>query len=245
MTGPGATHARLHLPAPAQETRLYLIRHGQTDWNAEERYQGQIDSTLSARGRDQAARLARTLASVPLRAVYTSPLSRARDTATVIAAPHGLAVITLETLREVNMGEWEGLTAPEITDRFGDVLRARRRDPQGVTPAGGEALADLQARALGAVACMVGRHPGATIAAVAHGGLNKTILLAVLGAPLSRYWAIRQDNAAINLVVFGETGARVELLNETSYLEAAAARRPGIEGTPAAPAACTRRPQSE
>jgi len=245
LTGSDATHVRPALPTPAQDTRLYLIRHGQTDWNVEERYQGQIDSTLSARGREQAARLAETLVSVPLRAIYTSPLSRARDTAAVLAVPHGLAVVTLEALGEVNMGEWEGLTASEITDRFGDVLRARRRDPQGVTPAGGEGLADLQARALGAVACMVGRHPGETIAAVAHGGLNKTILLAALGAPLSRYWAIRQDNAAINLIVFAHAGARVELLNETSHLEVPAARRLEIEETPAAQGAYTPRPQPE
>lgn len=208
---------------PADPTRLYLIRHGETDWNVENRYQGQIDSTLSDRGRVQTERLAEALAQVPLQAVYSSPLSRARETAQVVAAVHGLPVVTLDGLREVGMGEWEGLTEQEITARFGDVLTARRRDPERVTPGGGESLVALQARGLDTVRQIVARHPGGTVAVVAHGGLNKTILLALLGAPLGRYWTIRQDNGAINVLEFDARGARVQLLNETAHLRASSA----------------------
>lgn len=226
-------------------TRVYLIRHGQTDWNAEGRYQGQIDSVLSTLGREQAARLAEALAAVPFRAIYSSPLSRARDTAAAIAAVHSLPVRPLDRLREVGMGEWEGLTSEEITARFGDILRARRRDPERVTPGGGETLAELRARGIEAVGEMVARHPGETVAAIAHGGLNKTILLAVLDAPLSRYWAIRQDNGAINVLEFDALGARVALLNETAHLEMPAP--PGSETgeTPAARTGCTPRRRPE
>ncbi|HLJ59469.1 MAG TPA: histidine phosphatase family protein [bacterium] len=224
-------------------TRVYLIRHGQTDWNAEGRYQGHIDSALSTLGREQAARLAVALAAVPFRAIYSSPLSRARDTAAAIAAPHGLPVRPLDRLREVAMGEWEGLTSEEITARFGDILRARRRDPERITPGGGETLAELRARGIQVIGEMVARHPGETIAAVAHGGLNKTILLAVLDAPLSRYWAIRQDNGAINVLEFDAKVARVALLNETAHLEAPAPPRMKTGETPAAQVRCTpRRP---
>ena len=234
------------LPRPAHGvTRVYLIRHGQTDWNAEGRYQGQIDSVLSPLGREQAARLAVALAAIPFRAIYSSPLSRARDTAAGIAAAHGLPVHPLDRLREVGMGEWEGLTSEEITARFGDILRARRRDPEGITPGGGETLAALRVRGIEAVGEMVARHPGETIAAVAHGGLNKTILLAVLDAPLSRYWAIRQDNGAINVLEFDARGARVALLNETAHLEAPAPPRARTGETPAARAGCTPRRRSE
>jgi broad specificity phosphatase PhoE len=234
------------LPRPAYGvTRLYLIRHGQTDWNAEGRYQGQIDSTLSERGREQSAQVAAALASVPLRAIYSSPLSRARDTAAALAAVHGLPVLTLDRLREVGMGEWEGLTSEEITARFGDILRARRRDPERVTPGGGETLAELRARGVEAVREIVACHPGETVAAVAHGGLNKTILLAVLDAPLHRYWAIRQDNGAINVLEFDERGARVALLNETAHLAPPVPPRSGTPETRAARGACSLPPRPE
>ena len=210
-------------PAPVDPTRLYLIRHGETDWNAEGRYQGQIDTTLSDRGRAQTACLAEALAQVPFRAVYSSPLSRSRDTARAIAARHGLPVVALDGLREVGMGEWEGLTEQEITARFGAVLTARRQDPERVTPGGGESLGELQARGLEAIREIVARHPGETVAVVAHGGLNKTILLGLLDAPLIRYWTIRQDNGAINVLEFDERGVRVQLLNETAHLQAASA----------------------
>jgi alpha-ribazole phosphatase len=204
-------------------TLLYLIRHGETDWNVEGRHQGQFDSSLSERGRAQTACLAEALARVPFRAIYTSPLSRSREAALAIAARHALPVIALDGLREVAMGEWEGMTEAEINERFGPVLTARRKDPEHVTPGGGESLPALQARGLETINEIVARHPGETVAVVAHGGLNKTVVLAVLGAPLARYWSIRQDNGAINVLEFDGRGPRVRLLNETAHLREASA----------------------
>lgn len=200
-------------------TRIYLLRHGQTAWNAEGRLQGRIDSPLSALGRAQAARLARALAHLPLAAVYSSPLSRARHTAEAIAVPHGLRVVTLDSLREVGLGVWEGLTMAEIEARFGPVIEARRRDPVGVTPEAGEAMPALAERGMRAVREVVDRHPGGTVVMVAHGALNRVVLLSVLGAPLSSYWRIRQDNAAINIVEFDRDRVRVVLINGTSHLD--------------------------
>lgn len=127
---------------------MYLIRHGQTDWNDEGRYQGRTDSTLDAIGQAQAARLAAALSRALLTAVYTSALSRARATAEAIAAPHALPIIVVEQLGEVALGAWEGMTAAEIREQFGpDVLDRRLEDPH-FAPPGGETLAALQARAL-------------------------------------------------------------------------------------------------
>src|SRR5712691_3796041 len=103
-------------------TRVYLIRHGQSVWNAEGRFQGQADSVLSDLGRTQAARLSDALADVPLEAVYSSPLSRARLMAEAIAAPHRLSVVPVDDLREIGLGVWEGLTEAEIVGRFGPVI---------------------------------------------------------------------------------------------------------------------------
>jgi len=198
--------------------RVYLVRHGQTLWNAEGRHQGKMDSALSALGRSQAALLARALAPVPLAAVYSSPLSRAWETALVIAAPHRLSVAPVAELREISLGAWEGLTEGEITQRFGDVVARRRGDPIGVVPPGGESLAQVQARALRAMREILVGHDDATIAVVAHGAVNKMILLTALDAPLSSYWRIRQDNAGISIVDFRGAHKVVRVMNDTAHL---------------------------
>jgi alpha-ribazole phosphatase len=198
--------------------RVYLVRHGQTLWNAEGRYQGKMDSALSPLGRSQAARLARALAGAPFAAIYSSPLVRAWDTALVIAAPHRLPVVPVEELHEIFLGAWEGLTEGEITRRFGDVIARRRRDPERVVPDGGESLAQVQARATRAIEGILARHDDATIAVVAHGAVNKMILLSALDAPHSAYWRIRQDNAGINIVDFIGVHTVVRAMNETAHL---------------------------
>lgn len=199
-------------------TRVYLLRHGQTAWNSEGRAQGQMESELSPLGRAQAARLARALAAQPLRAVYSSPLLRALDTAQAVAAPHGLSVVTDRDLREIGLGAWEGLTTAEINERFGDMIARRRRDPLGVVPPGGESLPQVQARVMGALQAILGGHTGAVIAIVAHGAVNRIVLLTVLGAPLTSYWRLRQDNGAINIVEFTGGRSSVRAVNETAHL---------------------------
>ena len=199
-------------------TRVYLIRHGQTVWNAEGRFQGQTDSVLSDLGWSQAARLAVVLARVPLAAVYSSPLSRARLTAEAIATPHRLTVVQLEPLREIGMGVWEGLTTAEITQRFGPVIEPRRKHPEWVAPLGGETLTEVRERTMRAVEEIVARHQGETVAVVAHGAVIKTVILTALDAPLTSYWRIRQDNGAINVLDLGGDQPRVRLLNETAHL---------------------------
>jgi broad specificity phosphatase PhoE len=199
-------------------TRVYLLRHAESVWNSEGRAQGQLESELSPRGQAQAARLARTLGVVPLRAVYSSPLLRAFDTAQAVADRHGLSVVTDPDLREIGLGAWEGLTSAQITERFGDMIVRRRRDPLGVVPPGGESLPDVQARVMGTLRTILGRHPDGTIAIVAHGAVNRVVLLSVLAAPLDSYWRLRQDNGAINIVEFDGARSWVRTVNETAHL---------------------------
>ncbi|HKV43434.1 MAG TPA: histidine phosphatase family protein [bacterium] len=199
-------------------TRIYLIRHGQTVWNAEGRFQGQTDSALSTLGYRQATCLSAVLAPLPIAAVYSSPLSRARLTAEAIADAHGLPVVEVADLREIGMGVWEGLTAAEITQRFGSVIEPRRRNPEWIAPQGGETLADVRARSMQAVLAIAGRHAGATVAVVAHGAVIKTVILTALDAPLTSYWRIRQENAAMNILDLGGDQPRVRVINETGHL---------------------------
>ncbi|HXF82075.1 MAG TPA: histidine phosphatase family protein [bacterium] len=203
-------------------TRLYLLRHGETTWNLARRYQGTLDSPLSEAGRAQTLRLREALRGAPLRAVYSSPLPRAAATAAAVAAPHGLPVLHCPGLAEIRVGEWEGLTVSEIEARHGEVMRRWHEAPHQMRLPGGETLEELRARAWDAIADLRRRHAGEAVAAVAHGGVNKAILLTVLGAPLASYWRIRQGNACINIIDFTGDRGVVMTMNDTTHLRGAA-----------------------
>lgn len=200
-------------------TRLYLLRHGETTWNAARRYQGTLDSPLSDAGRAQTHRLRDALRGVGLRAVYSSPLTRALETASAVAAPHGLPVQAYEGLTEIRVGEWEGLTVSEIEARYAEVVRRWYDAPHLTRIPGGETIEEMRTRAAVAVEELRRRHEGEAAALVAHGGVNKTILLTVLGAPLSCYWRIRQGNACINVLEYGSGGGVVAVMNDTTHLQ--------------------------
>src|SRR5437588_12029025 len=119
-------------------TRLLLVRHAETTWNAGERIQGQQDSPLSARGGEQAERLAERLAAAPLAAIRSSDLLRARDTAEPVAARHGLEVSEDADLREVYAGAWEGMTTTEIRRDYPEEYWRWREDSLRHRPPGGE-----------------------------------------------------------------------------------------------------------
>ncbi|MBC7325685.1 MAG: histidine phosphatase family protein, partial [Moorella sp. (in: Bacteria)] len=112
-----------------ENIRIYLVRHGETEWNNNGRYQGHTDVALSVSGRRQAELLRERFRSIPLDSVYSSDLSRARETAAVIAAPHGLTIKTEEAFREIDFGFWEGLTYQEITARYPHEWERWRQDP--------------------------------------------------------------------------------------------------------------------
>ncbi|MCR4400303.1 MAG: histidine phosphatase family protein, partial [Syntrophomonadaceae bacterium] len=123
---------------------VYLVRHGETHWNRERRYQGWTDIGLNERGWLQAAALARRLRPLRLAAVYASGLRRAVETARAIAEPRRLQVQTMACFREMRFGDWEGLTAEEIQERFGAATYALwLQDPSRVTIPGGETLGEL------------------------------------------------------------------------------------------------------
>ncbi len=153
---------------------------------------------------------------MPLRAIYASPLQRALDTAAQIAAPHALPVIPVPGLLEIHQGAWESLRLAEVQERFGDVLRAWWTTPATVRVPGGETIEEVRARAMTALRELVQRHSGEAIAAVAHGGVNKTILLTLLGAPLTSYWRLRQGNGCINVLDVDDGDATLLVLNRSA-----------------------------
>jgi broad specificity phosphatase PhoE len=170
-------------------TTLLLVRHGETDWNAEGRLQGHTDRPLNEHGRRQATRLAEELADERIDAVYASDLARARETAEIVAARLGLPVVVDSDLREKNWGSWEGLTSSE-------------RD--GIEYVG-ESTEEHRARTLDAVRRIAGRHPGQRILVVTHGGSLRRVQAAVLGMAMPVLencgrWLVAHEDGALRAI---------------------------------------------
>jgi 2,3-bisphosphoglycerate-dependent phosphoglycerate mutase len=155
-------------------TELILARHGETDWNRENRFQGHADPPLNALGRGQSAELAETLAGEALARVYTSPLRRAAETAEIVARRLGLEVEPLEPLREIDVGAWSGLTRDDVAARFPDSY-ARWLDQGPLGYEDGETYEQLEARVVPAIRGLAERHPTETILVVTHGGPTRVV----------------------------------------------------------------------
>ncbi len=151
-------------------TRLLLIRHGETDWNVEGRYQGQADPPLNARGLAQARALAVRWQREGIRpaAIYASPLQRAWQTAEILAQATGAPLHAEPRLKEIGLGAWEGVLTPEIMRRWPETFRHWEERPWATRPPGGETIAEVQQRVYAAIDEIVARHPDETIAIVAH-----------------------------------------------------------------------------
>jgi len=197
------------------------VRHGETAWNAELKFQGHTDVPLSQRGMEQAGSLARRLNNRKFTAFYASDLTRAIKTAEIVAAPHGLSVEPVPALREVNFGSWEGLTFKEIKERFTELAQKWWDNPLDTPVPEGETLAELSLRVNGAVRRIVERHlDGQEVVVVSHGGPIRTIIATVLGLDLNHYWRLRLDNACLNIIDFSSTDSGVlALFNDRSHLE--------------------------
>ncbi len=187
-------------------TVLYLIRHGQTEWNVSMRFQGQADIPLNETGHKQGAELGRYFARRTIDRIYTSDLQRAQETAAYIGNVHQLEAAVLPELREIAFGSWEGLTMPEIQTRFPVEADLWRHDPARLQIPGGEVYADAQCRVCAAIRRIVAECLGRQVAVVSHGGVIRLVLAAFLGLDLSGIWRLGQDSAAINRLDFMAEG---------------------------------------
>jgi broad specificity phosphatase PhoE len=215
-------------------TTLLLARHGQSDWNAARRWQGFADRPLTDRGRAQADELATRVADIPLDAIYSSDLQRARDTAAAVARGRGLEPRELPALREVDVGSWEGLTRDEAETRFPDGFR--RWQNGGIGWEDGETYGEMSERVLAAVRTIADRHRGARVLIVAHGGPIRAIHAAALGLDIEAYRRVRpvEPNARLSAVCVADgeltdlcpAGRIDELLARDQEERRAAAARP-------------------
>ncbi len=204
-------------------TRIILIRHGETAWNAERRLQGHIDIALNSAGLRQAAALAAALASEPLDAIVASDLQRAHQTAQALAAAHDMPVGIDPHLRERCFGGFEGLLYSEIEARFPREYAAwQARDIDSVMPPGartGESFRQFYERSVGAILGHAARRPGQTLALVAHGGVLECAYRAALGLSLATPRDFPVLNASINRFTVRDGKLALERWGEVDHLQ--------------------------
>jgi broad specificity phosphatase PhoE len=200
-------------------TRLYLVRHGATELTAEDRFAGDIGVELSDEGRSQAERLAVRVRDHGIGAIYSSPLSRAVETARIVATGCGLEPRLSDGLREIHHGHWEGLTRQEVEARFAAQYAAWEEDPFTFAPEGGESGVSVLARALPALREIVVRHAGLNVLAVSHKATIRLLLSSLLGFDPRGYRdRLDQAPACLNVLDFRDpVRARLMLFNDTSH----------------------------
>lgn len=208
---------------------LYLVRHGESTYNAEGRIQGQEDAPLSERGRWQAEQIGRRLAGVTFEAAYASDLSRAADTARAIVAHHPeLRLVHDEVLREIGFGIFQGLTVPEIQAKYpGEYERWNRTGHdaslgsfiRAYTPPGAESTDELHARAGRALAWLREREHTGAVLVVSHGGLLRSLVAHALGLDEALRYRFHFDNTGFSIIEDDEF-TTLRLFNDTSHLGA-------------------------
>ncbi len=202
--------------------RLLLVRHGETVWNQENRWQGHADTPLSETGHDQARRLARQLraAGRRIQALYTSDLSRAYQTAEILGAVLGVTPRHTRAWREMDIGTWSGLTTAEVIAQHAEEwerLRAGEDVPRG----GGETFAHFQGRLLQSVEELVLEHSGEQIVIITHGGAVRAFLLHCRGLDVSRFRQIEKiGNTGVSEVsVFPNGETTIHAVNTMTHLD--------------------------
>ena len=180
--------------------RIYLVRHGETDWNRDQRLQGTLNVRLNEVGIEQGRRVAKRLSGLRVSRVYTSPLGRARHTALLLSRGRNWPVIVERLLREIDHGIWTGLTLGKIARDFPDELQGWRLRPDCVRPSGGESLQEAYGRAAGFLRGITDAAFDGDILIVSHGVINALLLYAASGAPLARVWESPQPNAHVTVL---------------------------------------------
>ena len=197
-------------------TRVILVRHGETDWNKNARFQGQTDVPLSLVGVEQAQKVGIKLSQEDIDAVYSSDLSRAYQTALAIASHHNLAVQKEPALREINFGQWEGMSRQVIVDDHRDLYQQWLENPMETRTPEGENFIEVQERGLKALLCIAEKHLDETIVIVAHGGLIKSVICAYIDGG---FWDFPQGNTAVNILEYRSGKFHFITLNDLSHLD--------------------------
>ncbi len=198
--------------------QLYLVRHGQTDWNLQHRFQGQADVPLNKTGEDQVQKIAQRLSKIKIDAIYSSDLRRTVQTADRIASYHEVNCVTDLRWRELSFGAWEGLTYDEIKAKEPELLEKWQTDPLNAAAPSGETLQQLAMRVDSALEDLRADHEDQTVLLTVHGGTIQALLCLALGIELNHYWQFSVSSASLSEITFYTRGAIINLFNDTSHL---------------------------
>ena len=182
-------------------TELILIRHGETDWNIEGRYQGQSNVPLNSSGLKQAEELAQELRHEAINAIFSSDLARARQTAQMLSQINGAPLFLDRRLREIHQGEWEGMLFDDIRTRYTKAFQERLRDPLQVAPPGGETVGQLRERVLKAIEEIIAQYPHGSVAIVSHGLSLAIIKVHYNKLAIETVWDHIPDNAVPEKII--------------------------------------------
>lgn len=201
-------------------TKIVLIRHGQTAWNVEGRFQGQSDTELMPEGVEQAKILAANFPLPKIDAIYCSDLSRTRCTAQPIADRFNLPLHPVKELREMSFGLWEGVLFDDINKRWPNAMQKFFDNPQSVAIPEGENFQQVQDRAMRAIKRVIKENAGGSVAVIAHGAVNRAILAYAVHIPFEYVWAVGQSNTAYNILSYDDEYKKfyVQTINNTSHL---------------------------
>jgi broad specificity phosphatase PhoE len=198
------------------------VRHGETEWNASSKVQGNMDTELNDKGIMQAELVALRLAKENIDVIFSSSLKRAKTTAQIIAKEINLEVNELHEFREIRLGPWEGLTIKEINERYAEHYEAYTERPSDFNMPGAETFQQVSERFCGAIHNIVARNKDKNIVIVSHGASIKAAVISILGIDIVHYNKFRIDNASISILNFSDKyhyGVVVECLNNTSHME--------------------------
>lgn len=199
--------------------KFFIVRHGETEWNMQERTQGHGDSKLTEKGRCQADMLGRKLLKFNIDYIYSSDLGRAIETSSIISSILNKEIEYNDGLREINFGKWEGMTIKEIKSQYSDIYKVWRNEPHNALIPNAEKLVQLKERILKSINDINKNHENSNIVLVSHSMVIKVLLLSLLGSDLSNIYRIKQDNTALNIVEFRDYGPVVVKMNDSNHLE--------------------------
>lgn len=195
-------------------TRIFLVRHGQVVNHHEYRYNGHFDVDITNTGVEQMTRVCEFLSGQEIDAVYSSDLQRTVKGARIIGKRLGLEPVMVRSLRELNLGRWEGLTREEAVALYPEEAHFSFKDLATSKVKEGESLVELRARVIPALEEILSRHSHRSVCIVAHGGVNRVILSEAMSLPLDNFFRIEQDYGCLNIIDYLEDGMKVvKLLN--------------------------------